>query len=345
MDLSISAEQEAQWREKGFCIVDGFDVSAARDQANFETAQPSKEGFGGFGSKAKVGGLNLEVPCGFDHLDVLPFRLLKVAKRLLRSERVMLSQADTWIKYPQKKEKSASQMSNDDQRIHCDFGNNTIVPTAWDAPNCLSAIVYLDGPDECQGGATCAVPRLGPQDEAYKVESMMLQPGYGGRPFFVSKPAAEKWFAENQPDVAKFRQDLYSREVPVTPKIGRVLLYRVDLWHRGTPLTQGRRRVMNVVYHLQDDPGHAGRWNSGFWKNSYWWTNNKYAVPERVFIELLSPERRTGIGFPPVGDPWWTEERLRYIKLRFPNFDPAPYLNTSPQMQCTNGRCQLKPKL
>lgn len=56
-------------------------------------------------------------------------------------------------------------------------------------------------------------------------------------------------------------------QIMVTPKAGRVLLYRVDLWHRGTSIFAGSRRAMNVVYFRRDDPGTAGRWNAGFWKN------------------------------------------------------------------------------
>eukprot|EP00759_Apiculatamorpha_spiralis_P014543 PhF_6_TR21159/c3_g1_i1/m.30475 len=277
----------------------------------------------GFGSNAGT----FEVPCGTDAVDLLPFRLLPAAKKLLRTDRVMLSQADVWIKHP----KPWSEMSNDDQRIHCDFGNNTVIPTDWYSPNCFAAIVYLDSDGvECVGGATAAVARRGDDDAAYNIDKMVIQPGYGDRPFLNNREAAEKWFQQNRPEEYKFRQELYQREVKVMPKAGRILLYRVDLWHRGTPLTSGSRRVMNIVFHARDDPGHAGRWNAGFFKNSYWWTNGKYGVPERLFSELLSPEQRTGIGFPPVGDEYWTKERLHVIKLRFPRFDDKPYLEAMP---------------
>ena len=321
MDLTISPEQEHQWRTQGFTVVDGFDVSAARAAARFDSSTDS----GGFGSKD--GGY--EIPSGTDPVDLLPFRVLKVAKQLLRCNELMLSQADVWLKKP----KPHSEQSNDDQRMHCDYGNNTVFPTEWEKPNIMAAIIYLDSDGvECSGGATAAVPRQGPSDEAYTMDKFVLQPGYGDRAFFNNRATAEKWFKENRPAAEyEFRQRLYQREIKVLPKIGRALLYRVDLWHRGTPLTGGSRRVMNLVYHVRTDPGHGGRWNPGFFKDSYWWRNGKYGVPERLFSEVLTPEYRTGLGFPPVGDKYWSKERLHFVKLRFPRFDVKPYLEAMPE--------------
>lgn len=319
-DLVITPEQESQWRNQGFSVVDGLDVSDARAQATF-SEKNAGEGFG-----SKDGGY--EVPCGCDPIDMLPFRLLPVAKKLLRSSKVVLSQGDCWLKTP----KARTAQANDDQRIHCDYGNNTILPNDWYKPNCMAAIIYLDSDGvECTGGATGAVPRRGDGDEAYNLDKMVIQPGYGDRPFYNNREDAEKWMKENRPEDYKFRQGLYEREVKVLPKAGRVLLYRVDLWHRGTPLLTGSRRVVNVVFHISDDPGHCGRWNPGFLKQSYWWTNGKYGVPERLLSELLTPEQRTGLGLPPVGDKYWSKERLHMMKLRFPRFNPTPYLDAMPE--------------
>jgi hypothetical protein len=38
------------------------------------------------------------------------------------------------------------------------------------------------------------------------------------------------------PELSDFRASLYEREVAVGYQPGTVLLYRHDLWHRGTPL-------------------------------------------------------------------------------------------------------------
>ena len=312
--LVLTEEQVLTWRSKGFCVVDGLDVTDARTAAVFDTSSEHSD----FGSKSG----SFEFPTGDMSLDMLPIRLQPAIRQLLGCDGVYLSQADYWIKKP----KPQLKQSNDDQRMHCDFGNNIAIPPPWDSPSVVSVIVYLDGEESCQGGATAAVPRLGPGDEAYAREKMIIQPGYGHRPFINNRKDAESWFEANEPAEALFRKGLYERAVSVMPKIGRVLLYRVDLWHRGTPLLGGSRRVMNQVWFSKAAAGTCGRWNAGYWKTSYDWNGRKvYAAPDRLF-EALSPDERVAIGIPPISDAtFWTKENLRLLKLRFPSFDPKPY--------------------
>lgn len=314
--LTITDAQELQWRQQGYCIVDNpnFTVEGARREASFSTSSANHE----FGSKDG----SFEFPCGLPNVDDIPIRLQNVAQRLLRTDRVVLSQADVWIKTP----KPQTELSNDDQRMHCDFGNNTVVPRRWDEPSALAAIVYFDGPEECGGGGTAVVARQGPHDAAFFREKMMVQPGYGGRPWLNNRTTAERWFLEHRPQEFQFREQLYKREKLCEPKVGRVLLYRLDIWHRGTPLVSGSRRVMNLVFIDPADPSFAGRWNPGFWKNSYWWVGGRYAPPDRVFCRM-TPEQRMLIGYPPKTDTkYWNAELLALLELRFPQeFDSSPY--------------------
>jgi hypothetical protein len=312
--LLLSADQVESWRSKGFVVVDGFDVAAARDAAVFDESSAHTD----FGSKSG----SFEFPTGHSALDMLAIRMQPAVQQLLNCKGVYLSQADYWIKKP----KPQLKQSNDDQRMHCDFGNNIIVPPPWDQPTVVSIIVYLDGEESCKGGGTAAVPRLGPGDSAYLRDKMVIQPGYGNRPFINNRADAEAWFEANAPAEAAFRKSLYERAINVMPKIGRVLLYRVDLWHRGTPLLGGSRRVMNQVWFSQAATGTGGRWNAGFWKSSYDWNSRKvYAAPDRLF-EALSPDERMALGLPGVADTaFWNKENLAVIKARFPGFDPAPY--------------------
>lgn len=312
--LVLAADQIDAWRTKGFVVIDGFDVGSARESAVFDAATVHSD----FGSK----GGSFEFPTGNMPLDMLAIRLQPAIQQLLGCDGVFLSQADYWIKKP----KPQLKQSNDDQRIHCDFGNNIIIPPPWDQPTAVSVIVYLDGEESCGGGATAAVPRLGPTDPAYDREKMVIQPGYGNRPFINNRTDAEAWFEANAPAEAAFRRSLYERAVPVMPKIGRVLLYRLDLWHRGTPLLSGSRRVMNQVWFSLAAKGTAGRWNPGYWKTSYDWNGRKvYAAPDRLF-EALNPEERRAVGIPGIDDSsFWTAANLKLLKARFPGFDPAPY--------------------
>lgn len=318
--LELTASQERQWREEGYCVVDGFDVTAARAEAVFDTASASSD----FGSRGGA----FEFPCGLPSLDDIPIRLQAAAQRLLRTDRALLSQADVWVKEPKPEDAGSMLYSNDNQRMHCDFGNNTVLPPLnWYAPMAVTAIVYLDGsPEQCEGGATAVVARRGAGDDAFTPEKMIIQPGYGKRPFFNNRVIAEEWFAKHAPDEHIFRSSLYARETRCEPRIGRVLLYRLDIWHRGTPLLKGRRRVMNLVFLNPVDPGHAGRWNPGFWRQSYWFVGGRYAPPD-VLFSRMTPGQRMLLGFPSPDDTtYWSPERLRLLTLRFPFFDPAPYL-------------------
>ena len=72
--------------------------------------------------------------------------------------------------------------------------------------------------------------------------------------------------------------------------------------------------------------GTAGRWNKGFWKMSYDTTpHGIYSAPDKLFISL-SPDERMALGFPGIHDPYWSDENLRLLQLRFPGFDSSPYI-------------------
>ena len=63
------------------------------------------------------------------------------------------------------------------------------------------------------------------------------------------KSNTEKYFKENHPEIYDFRQQLYDRELKLSPDCGDILFYRLDLWHRGTPVKNGKVRfVMNLLW-------------------------------------------------------------------------------------------------
>ena len=39
----------------------------------------------------------------------------------------------------------------------------------------------------------------------------------------------------------------------------------------------------------------------------------------------MTPSQREVFGFPPAGDPYWTEETLAGVQLRYPDMDMSPY--------------------
>src|SRR3569832_722480 len=78
---------------------------------------------------------------------------------------IRLMQSEPWAKYGAASIRDAQ--FNQDQRMHCDFGNNTLaVPPVFDQPEGVAAILYYSDVDTCLG-ATALVPRDGDNDPAY----------------------------------------------------------------------------------------------------------------------------------------------------------------------------------
>ena len=103
----------------------------------------------------------LEFPTFVEPLDdlVLNEQLIDAAQRLLGTPDIRLSLALMWPKIGAASE-SAEARADHDQRMHMDYGNNTLLHPEWHQPDAVSAIVYHDSSHET-GGGTRFVPRNG----------------------------------------------------------------------------------------------------------------------------------------------------------------------------------------
>jgi len=261
-----------------------------------------------------------EFPTFIDPIDdlVLSEPLILAAQKLLGTQDVRLIQADLWPKIGVADELHEAQ-ANTDQRMHMDYGNNTVLHPQWDTPDVVAAVVYYDDCDET-GGGTAYVPRHGVDDPVYQPPYVNM-PGQAGNPFFNDRAAVESWFKENDPNVYELRQQLYEREKVVQFKPGTILFYRHDLWHRGRPLVAGKlRRVHNLAWKRADARG-VSHWNEGFARKSY------YGSVESI-IGRSTPLQRSVLDFPLPGDDYWSIERLKNVEARFSayGFDAAVYL-------------------
>ena len=261
-----------------------------------------------------------EFPTFIDPIDdlVLSEPLILAAQKLLGTQDVRLIQADLWPKIGVADELHEAQ-ANTDQRMHMDYGNNTVLHPQWDTPDVVAAVVYYDDCDET-GGGTAYVPRHGVDDPVYQPPYVNM-PGQAGNPFFNDRAAVESWFKENDPNVYELRQQLYEREKVVQFKPGTILFYRHDLWHRGRPLVAGKlRRVHNLAWKRADARG-VSHWNEGFARKRY------YGNVESI-IGRSTPLQRSVLDFPLPGDDYWNIERLKNVEARFSayGFDAAVYL-------------------
>ena len=133
-----------------------------------------------------------------------------------------------------------------------------------------------------------------------------------------------------------------SLQVEVKYRPGTLLLYRFDLWHRGTPLksTAPPRRVLNLVY-AKTGIRHITPWNCrldfvesndeqqqqlqqqqapsahaiaraaefGFSRNMYFGGEGE--------LNAMTVQRRSRLGVPPPGDPYWTDAMCDAVRQRF----------------------------
>lgn len=326
-DGALTAAQVASWREQGFALVDDLLPQALVERARADAlavfppaGSPETEGVTDFGSRGQ-----LEFPSSSEAANALTLhpRLLAAIAQLLGVDvaELRLTQSDVWPKYGRTR-RNADDRDNDDQRIHVDYPNHTLThPPPWHAPEAVELILYLSDVDEC-GGATALVPRSGPDDPAY-VWPMVATPGVGELEWINDRARAEAYLEKNAPEIARFRAEhLYPREVEARYRVGTLLLYRHDTWHRGRPLEPGTLRLaQNMTFRKAQS-----EWISVLHPGWAWAMYRRSRVMERL-LAAASVEQRCVLGFPKPGHPYWTPETLAAVTARYAalGFDAAPY--------------------
>jgi len=248
--------------------------------------------------------------------------LLLAAADLLEVEvsGIRLTQSDLWPKYG--RPPSGEPNDNADQRIHCDYPNHMLThPSRWTEPDAVEMIIYLDDVDDC-GGATALVPRSGADDPAYPWP-IVQTPGVEGLDYINDRECAESYLREHAPEKASFRaQHLYPREVRARYRVGTVLLYRHDTWHRGTPGNAGTRRIAQNLTLKRADAEWINVVHPG-WA----WSAYRPAQDLERLIGTAYVDQRTVMGFPPPGSRYWNADTLAAVAARFGpfGFDPSPY--------------------
>lgn len=174
------------------------------------------------------------------------------------------------------------------QQHHCDLLNNTLVyPREEGDFRQVNVIVYY-ADVTAELGPTAVVP--------YGVARM--------------EPGRTVLDRDDRPDA-------YEREVLAIVPAGGALLYSQSTYHRATPFTAttGARFSHHFVYRP------AKRQYMG------WTPWPKIAAHPGVvgIIERATPRQRELLGFPAVGDEYWTEETIAGTAARYPGLDPAPY--------------------
>ena len=316
-----------QWRTHGYALVHDFlptnvtraAVHAMRQHLPREQGATMTPDFGNDNA--------LAFPCNDAALDAVPLhpQLLHAARTLLCTSYVRLHQAVAWGKYGlPAATRTASR--NDDQRLHQDFGNNMFgVPYDWDKPEAVAAIVYYSDVSET-GGATAVLPRVldATIDPMYADPSLRLRNvGLCGVPFRNNRPDAEALLHKIDPHAYTTRSAAYTRERHLTDaRVGSVLFYRLDVWHRGTPVHEGQMRYTHNLVWTRPDAVGLSVWNGGLLQKMYQgWLEQ--------WLAHATPPQLMALGFPP---PWahvWTSAAYRRaVALRYDGLDVDAYVLT-----------------
>ena len=152
---------------------------------------------------------------------------------------------------------------------------------------------------------------------------MVHTPGVGALEWRNDRAAAEAYLERQAPEVAKWRAEhLYPREVMADYRLGTVLFYRHDTWHRGTPLEPGALRLtLNMTFRKAES-----EWISTLSRGWSWAMYRPSWVMERL-IAKASVEQRCVLGFPRPGHSYWTQETIAAVQARYGSLgiDMTPY--------------------
>jgi hypothetical protein len=309
----LSVGQVRQWREEGFVLVKGL-VDVAEAEKSMKAMYPLK---GKDSIKHDFGsGSDLQFPIkdcpSLNNITLHPTLIAAATQLLARGGSATvpkLLQSVAWAKFGDVPDAEGSD-SNHEQRVHMDYGNNTwLHPPQWDAPTAVAAIVYYSDVSHT-GGGTAVTPRQGPHDPIYEYPYRHM-PGQGVIfPFVNNKDKAEALVKTISKKSYDIRQEAYRREIKTCPSKGDVLLYRLDVWHRGTPVNPGTvRYVHNLLWTLPDTPGMCTR-NPGFTIPMYYGWLEKY-------VATLEPIQLLSLGFPSAQHPYWTKQTVEGVKMRY----------------------------
>jgi carbamoyltransferase len=109
---------------------------------------------------------------------------------------------------------------------------------------------------------------------------------------------------------------VYDAEEHVPCRAGSMLVYDYRTFHRGSSLTGSKASRLSLSFAY----GQAAPWH-GF----YSWPNRADEPEIAQLIASLAPADRELLGFPPIGNRFWTPRTIEAVCRRYPGFDDAPY--------------------
>lgn len=173
-----------------------------------------------------------------------------------------------------------------DQPHHRDYSNHTVVvPKADDDFVQMTTFLLLSDVTE-EDGPTKAVP-------LDKTRDVPMYPRF-------MEPGA---FADE--------------EVSVTGPAGSLLIYKTDVMHRGSAMTGHQRSRFTLLVDFQP----RGR----PWTGKMAWPDHADSSRWKGAMSNMTARERCLFGFPAPGDPYWDDQTIHDVALRYPEMDMSPY--------------------
>jgi ectoine hydroxylase-related dioxygenase (phytanoyl-CoA dioxygenase family) len=292
--------------DRGFTVVEGFldaeTLAAAREA--LWGVYPRPEDYFADPSKhpeladSQFSGINIfpYADWALNRIPVYP-DLTDAAERLLGSDDIEIYKIELWAKY--------AGAVDYDQPHHRDFGNHTlVVPRADRVHTQMTTFILLSDVTDADG-PTKLVPLEHTRD-------IPLTP--------PRRPMGE----------------LFEHEVAITGPAGTLMIYKTDVFHRGSNFSEpGRARFAMLV----DMQQRGWRWNGKMsWPHH---AGNKAMVDAMV---QMTPRQRDLFGWPPPGSEYWNAQTLSDVAGRYPGMDMGPYGGATRQTPPRGrGRASAKP--
>jgi hypothetical protein len=115
--------------------------------------------------------------------------------------------------------------------------------------------------------------------------------------------------------------EMFDREVAIAAPAGSLMIYKTDVFHRGSDFgAPGRARFAMLI----DFQQRGWRWNG---KMS--WPHHAGNPAMAEAMAKMSPRQRDLFGWPPPGSDYWNDQTLRDVAARYPGVDMSPYLEAA----------------
>ncbi|MHB8380814.1 MAG: phytanoyl-CoA dioxygenase family protein [Candidatus Binataceae bacterium] len=281
----------AQVWDQGFTIVENFldrDTLAAAQAAMWEIYPRPEDYFRAPEehpelSRGQFAGLRL-FPYGswaLSRLAVYP-DLVDGAERLLETRELEIYKIELWAKY--------AGAINYDQPHHRDFGNHSLVVPRADRQHTQMTTFILLSDVTADDAPTKLVP---------------LE-------FTRELPLSKR--------LTSFGK-LFDHEVAATASAGSLLIYKTDVFHRGSNFTGARGSRFMLLADFQQRG-----WR---WQGKMSWPDRADMPGMREALVNMTPRERDLFGWPPAGSDYWNEQTIAGVAARYPGMDMTPYLNPS----------------